>query len=72
MERVNKHHHRDKKSNIEYEKDKSEKDKKEKIEEITIDTRKAKTQVKLILENIEIYFPYEPYDCQKLYMQKGK
>jgi len=63
-------------SNIEYEKDQDKnenKDKKEKkIEEINIDLKKAAKHTKLILEGIEVYFPYVPYECQTLYMTKGK
>ncbi len=63
------------KINIEYEKDKERNDKEnkdKKIEDITIDMKKAEKQTKLIIEGIEIFFPYVPYDCQTLYMTKGK
>ena len=67
--------YKDKNFNIEYEKDKerNEKEKKEKkIEDIIIDMKKAAKQTKLLIEGIEVYFPYEPYECQTVYMTKGK
>jgi len=41
------------------------------IREIMIDNHKAKNQTKIIIDGIEIYFPYEPYECQRLYMKKS-
>ena len=38
--------------------------------QINIDTEKAKTQKKIIIEGIEIYFPYNPYQVQITYMKK--
>jgi len=43
-----------------------------KFPEITIDLKKASNHIKLVIEGIEIYFPFEPYDCQITYMTKGK
>ena len=42
----------------------------EKIREIQIDSRLASKQIKLNISDIEIYFPYEPYENQILYMKK--
>ena len=41
------------------------------IREIGIDHVKAKTHTKIIIDGIEVYFPYEPYECQRLYMKKS-
>ncbi len=41
------------------------------IYEISIDAIKAKRQCKLIIEGIEVYFPYPPYSNQLAYMEKG-
>ena len=43
---------------------------KEKIREISIDMKLALKQTKLDILGIEVYFPYEPYDNQILYMKK--
>ena len=45
-------------------------DTKKDIREIPIDFEKAQKQTKLNLLGIEVYFPYEPYPNQKLYMEK--
>ena len=37
---------------------------------ININKKKLENQHKIIIENIEIYFPYEPYKNQELYMKK--
>ena len=37
---------------------------------IQIDIEKASQQKKLILSGIEVFFPYEPYPNQKIYMEK--
>ena len=37
---------------------------------ITIDLNRLLTQKKLNIQGIEIYFPYEPYPPQKIYMEK--
>ena len=37
---------------------------------INIDLEKAKTQKRIIIEGIEIYFPYSPYPVQITYMEK--
>ena len=37
---------------------------------IDIDLEKAKTHKKIIIEGIEIYFPYNPYPVQITYMEK--
>ena len=42
----------------------------QKIREIQIDSRLKSKQVKLNILGIEIYFPYEPYENQIIYMQK--
>jgi hypothetical protein len=39
---------------------------------IYIDEKKSKEQFLLNIEGLEIYFPYQPYDCQMTYMTKGK
>jgi len=65
---------------IAYEDDKSNKNpnNKEKfnfedrINEVKIDSVKAKKQVKLMIKGIEVYFPYPPYPNQLSYMEKGK
>ena len=44
--------------------------KEELIREIQIDSKLASKQVKLNILGIEIYFPYEPYENQILYMKK--
>ena len=57
--------------NIEFEKeDKINQSSKKEIREIPIDIKKSEHQKKIILNGIEVYFPYEPYDNQKLYMSK--
>jgi hypothetical protein len=43
-----------------------------KLYEIQIDAIKAKRQCKLIIESIEVYFPYPPYTNQLAYMEKGR
>ena len=47
-----------------------EKEEKEKIRQINIDYKMASKQKKLNILGIEIYFPYEPYENQILYMKK--
>ena len=47
-----------------------EKEEKEKIRPINIDYKMASRQKKLNILGIEIYFPYEPYENQILYMKK--
>ena len=37
---------------------------------INIDFKKANSQKKIIIEGIEIYFPYDPYPAQEIYMKK--
>ena len=37
---------------------------------IHINSTKKDSQYKLVLDNIEIYFPYKPYKIQEIYMQK--
>ena len=49
---------------------KEEEIKEQEIREIQIDSKLASKQVKLDILGIEIYFPYEPYENQKLYMKK--
>ena len=44
--------------------------KEQEIREIQIDSKLVSKQVKLDILGIEIYFPYEPYENQKLYMKK--
>lgn len=36
---------------------------------IEIDEEKARTQHKLTIEGLDIYFPHKPYDCQKKYIE---
>jgi hypothetical protein len=43
-----------------------------KLYEIQIDAVKAKKQCKLIIEGVEVFFPYPPYTNQLAYMEKGK
>ena len=45
-------------------------DNKKEVREILIDLEKASKQIKLNILDIEVYFPYEPYPNQKLYMEK--
>ena len=45
-------------------------DPKKELREIPIDFEKAQKQTKLNILGIEVYFPYEPYPNQKLYMEK--
>ena len=47
-----------------------EKEEKEKIRQINIDYKMASKQKKLNILGIEIYFPYEPYENQILYIKK--
>ena len=42
----------------------------QKIREIQIDSSLISKQVKLNILGIEVYFPYQPYENQILYMQK--
>ena len=49
---------------------KKENDDIQKIREIQIDSRFTSKQVKLNILGIEVYFPYQPYENQLLYMQK--
>jgi hypothetical protein len=44
---------------------------KSEIRKIKIDMEKKSKQTKIIIQNIEIYFPYQPYESQILYMTKG-
>jgi hypothetical protein len=63
-----------KRQNIEFEsKDNNAKKEPEEkiIREIGLDIEKSKTQTKLNIEGVEIYFPYEPYACQLEYMKKS-
>ena len=46
------------------------KDPKKEFRPIDIDLEKASKQTKLILCGIEVFFPYEPYPNQKIYMEK--
>ena len=50
--------------------DKINQSKKKEIREIPIDIKKSQRQKKIILKGIEVYFPYEPYENQKIYMEK--
>ena len=50
---------------------KNEKEAKLKIREIPIDSVKAKNHSHVIIDGIEIYFPYKPYECQITYMRKS-
>ena len=43
---------------------------KKEIREIPIDIKKSEHQKKIIIKGIEVFFPYEPYENQKLYMSK--
>ena len=45
-------------------------DQKKELRPIEIDLEKSKSQNKLILSGIEVYFPYDPYPNQKIYMEK--
>ena len=45
-------------------------DPKKEFRPIQIDLEKASKQTKLTLQGIEVFFPYEPYPNQKLYMEK--
>ena len=45
-------------------------DPKKEIREIAIDIEKASKQTKLNILGIDVFFPYEPYSNQKLYMEK--
>ena len=45
-------------------------DPKKELRPIQIDIEKACKQKKLILSGIEVFFPYEPYPNQKVYMEK--
>ena len=45
-------------------------DPKKDFREIPIDAEKASKQVKLNISGIDVYFPYEPYPNQKIYMEK--
>ena len=49
---------------------KKKSDPKKEIREIPIDNKLASQQTKLTIQGIDIYFPYEPYSNQKLYMEK--
>ena len=44
----------------------------ERINEISIDMKKAKKQCRLDIQGVEVYFPYSPYKEQLEYMEKGK
>ena len=46
------------------------KDPKKEFREIPIDCEKASKQVKLNILGIDVFFPYEPYPNQKIYMEK--
>ena len=41
------------------------------IKPIKVDFDKKLKQTKIIIQNIEIYFPYQPYENQITYMTKG-
>ena len=41
------------------------------INEISIDMKKAKKQCRLEIQGVEVYFPYNPYKVQLEYMEKG-
>ncbi len=43
----------------------------ERINEISIDMKKAKKQCRLDIQGVEVYFPYNPYKVQIEYMEKG-
>ena len=45
-------------------------DPKKEFREIPIDCEKASKQVKLNILGIDVFFPYEPYPNQKIYMEK--
>ena len=45
-------------------------DPKKEFRPIDIDLEKASKHTKLILSGIEVFFPYEPYPNQKIYMEK--
>ena len=49
---------------------KKKNDPKKELREISIDIEKASKQTKLNILGIDVYFPYEPYPNQKLYMEK--
>ena len=57
-------------SEEENEKDRNNSEEKTKIRKINIDYKMAQNQIKLNILGIEIYFPYEPYENQILYMKK--
>jgi hypothetical protein len=42
------------------------------MNEIKIDKSKIKNAHKLVINGIEVYFPYKPYQNQILYMEKGR
>jgi hypothetical protein len=42
------------------------------MNDIKLDKSKLKKAHKIIINGIEVYFPYKPYECQILYMEKGK
>lgn len=64
---------RDNHININYERhDKNEKEPKERTDEIKIDQKKASKHYKININGIDIYFPYVPYENQRIYMEKGK
>jgi regulator of telomere elongation helicase 1 len=49
--------------------DKGEKDKEKKLPDpINIDNLKMRSAVRLEIHGVEIFFPYQPYDCQIAYM----
>ena len=54
----------------EYEDDKKE-NKDKYINEISIDKSKISKQISVTIEGIEVYFPYNPYESQIIYMTKG-
>ena len=45
-------------------------DPKKELRPIQIDIEKASKQTKLTISGIEVFFPYEPYPNQKIYMEK--
>ena len=41
------------------------------FKQIKIDIQKQSRQFKIVIDNIDIYFPYKPYENQIEYMKKG-
>jgi tRNA G18 (ribose-2'-O)-methylase SpoU len=42
------------------------------ITQISINYQKSLNQHLILIEGIEVYFPYKPYECQVTYMMKCK